>query len=98
MDGRESNPAGQGDSQAGYLEGTIDWCWGSGNGGYPGGCGLQGWVPGLSSIGDKAPVMLKEPFVLSEVDFAEKKPKATVACNTLGLVQALKVCFKALVR
>lgn len=55
------------------------------------------WGEGLSSTGDKAAVMLKRPFVLSEVDFEKQKSKPGLFL-TLVFVQALNRCFKALVR
>lgn len=52
---------------------------------------------GVSSMGDKAEVMLKGPFVLSEVDLAKQKSKPGLFL-TLVFVQALNRYFKGLVR
>lgn len=39
-------------------------------------------MPRLLSIGNKATVVLKEPFVLPEIDLVKQKIKARVVCNT----------------
>lgn len=100
MEGRESNPAGQGKSNSHMAcaasllpgrQGAEKGPWASAGGVEEGAVGVAPGVRAGAVIHwNKAADVLKEPFVLSEVNFAKQKSKPGLFITLWVLVEHLK--------